>query len=80
MSDILLLADVFENFRKTCLQCYKLDRCHYFTSPGLSFDAMLKITDIKLELMTDINVYQFTEKGHVQAANIKQVHEKLPAK
>ena len=34
-SDILLLADVFENFRKTCLQYYKLDPCHYFTSPGL---------------------------------------------
>ena len=35
-SDILLLADVFENFRKTCLQYYKLDPCHYFSSPGLS--------------------------------------------
>ena len=35
-SDILLLADVFENFRKTCLEYYKLDPCHYFTSPGLS--------------------------------------------
>ena len=49
-SDILLLADVFENFRKTCLQNYKLDPCHYFTSPGLSWDAMLKMTNIKLEL------------------------------
>ena len=39
-SDILLLADVFENFRKTCLQYYQLDPCHYFTSPGLSWDAM----------------------------------------
>ena len=47
-SDILLLADVFENFRKTCLQYYKLDPCHYFTSPGLSWDAMLKMTNIKL--------------------------------
>ena len=35
-SDILLLADIFENFRKICLQYYKLDPCHYFTSPGLS--------------------------------------------
>ena len=39
-SDVLLLADVFENFRKTCLQYYKLDPCHYFTSLGLSWDAM----------------------------------------
>ena len=62
-SDILLLADVFENFRKTCLQYYKLDPCHYFTSPGLSWDAMLKMTDIKLELMNDIDMFQFIEKG-----------------
>ena len=56
-SDVLLLADVFESFRKTCLEYYKLDPCHYFTSPGLSWDAMLKMTDIKLELMTDIDRY-----------------------
>ena len=62
-SDILLLADVFENFRKTCLQYYKLDPCHYFTSPGFSWDAMLKMTNIKLELMTDIDMFQFIEKG-----------------
>ena len=62
-SDILLLADVFENFRKTCLQYYKLDPCHYFTSPGLSWDAMLKMTDIKLELMVDIDMFQFIAKG-----------------
>ncbi|KAL9982414.1 hypothetical protein ACROYT_G004452 [Oculina patagonica] len=62
-SDVLLLADVFESFRKTCLEYYKLDPCHYFTSPGLSWDAMLKMTDIKLELMTDVDMYQFIEKG-----------------
>ena len=62
-SDILLLADVFESFRKTCLEYYKLDPCHYFTSPGLSWDAMLKMTNIKLELMTDIDMFQFIEKG-----------------
>ena len=62
-SDILLLADVFENFRVTCLQYYKLDPCHYFTSPGLSWDAMLKMTDIKLKLIVDIDMFQFIEKG-----------------
>ena len=46
-SDILLLADVFENLRKTCIKYYKLDPCHYFSSPGLSWDAMLKMTNIK---------------------------------
>ena len=62
-SDVLLLADVFESFRKTCLQYYKLDPCHYFTSPGLSWDAMLKMNNIKIELMTDIDMFQFIEKG-----------------
>ena len=62
-SDVVLLADVFENFRKTCIEYYKLDPCHYFTSPGLSWDAMLKMTDIKLELMTNIDMFQFIEKG-----------------
>ena len=63
VSDMLLLTDVFENFRKTCMQYYKLDRCHYFTRMGLSWDAMLKMTNIKLELMTDIDMFQFIEKG-----------------
>ena len=62
-SDVLLLTNVFENFRNTCMQYYGLDPCHYFTSPGLSWDAMLKMTKVKLELMTDINMYQFIEKG-----------------
>ena len=63
-SDMLLLADVFKNFRKTCLQYYKLDPCHYFTSPGLSWDSMLKMTNIELvELMTDVDMFQFIEKS-----------------
>ena len=62
-SDVLLLADVFESFRKTCLQYYKLDPCQYFTSPGLSWDAMLKMTNIKLELMTNVDMFHFIEKG-----------------
>ena len=62
-SDIPLLSDVFENFRNTCMQYYELDPCHYFTSPGLSWDAMLKMTNIKLKLLTNIDMFQFIEKG-----------------
>ena len=47
--DVLLLADVFEKFIGTCLKYYGLDPCHYFSSPGLSWDAMLKMTGVKLE-------------------------------
>ena len=47
--DVLLLTDVFENFIDTCLKFYRLDRCHYFSSPGLSWDAMLKITGMRLK-------------------------------
>ena len=62
-SDILLLTDVFENFRKTCQQYYELDPAHYFTTPGLSWDAMLKRTKTELELMSDVDMFQFIEKG-----------------
>ena len=62
-SDVLLLTNVFENFRKTCMQYYKLVPCHYFTILGLSWDAMLKMTNIKLELVTDIDMFQFIKKG-----------------
>ena len=61
--DVLLLADVFERFIDTCLKFYGLDPCHYFSSPGLSWDAMLKMTEIKLEKISDIDKYVFIEKG-----------------
>ena len=41
-TNVLLLADVFEKFINTCLEYFGLDLCHYFSSPGLSWDAMLK--------------------------------------
>ena len=61
--DVLLLTDVFEKLIDTCLKLYKLDPCHYFSSPGLSWDAMLKMTGVKLENIFDIDMYLFIEKG-----------------
>ena len=62
-SDVLLLADVFENFRKTCLKHYKLDPCHYYTAPGLAWDACLKLTKQELQLLTDYDMLMMFEKG-----------------
>ena len=62
-SDVLLLADVFENFRDVCLSCYKLDPAHFYTSPGLSMDALLKLSKIKLELLTDYDMHLMIESG-----------------
>ena len=62
-TDVTLLADVFQTFRKTCMQSYKLDPLHYFTAPGLSWDALIKYTKIDLELLTDLDMHMFIEKG-----------------
>ena len=61
--DVLLLADVFENFREICLKNYKLDPAWYLTAPGLSWDAMLRTTKIKLELLNDPDMLMMFEKG-----------------
>ena len=61
--DVLFLADVFERFIDTCLKFYGLDPCHYFSSPRLSWDVMLKMTGVKLEKISDIDRYLFIEKG-----------------
>ena len=62
-SDVLLLADVFENFRKTCLKHYNLDPAHYYTSPGLAWDACLKETKQQLQLLTDYDMLMMFERG-----------------
>ena len=61
--DVLLLADVFEKFIDTCLKSYGLNLCHYVSYPGLSWNAMLKMTGVGLEKMSDIDMYLFIEKG-----------------
>ena len=61
--DIFLLADIFEEFRKTCIKHYNLDPAHYYTIPGLAWDAALKYTQVKLDTIHDIEMHQFLEKG-----------------
>ena len=63
LTNVLLLADVFENFRNVCLQTYGLDPTHNYTSPGLSCQAALKMTDMELDFLTDIDQHQFIEEG-----------------
>ena len=62
-SDVLLLADVFENFRKTCLKHYNLDPAYYYTSPGLAWDACLKTTGQELQLLDDYDMLMMFERG-----------------
>ena len=62
-TDSILLCDVFENFRDLCLEYYGLDPCHYFSLPGFGWDAMLKMTGVEIELMSDINMYTFIEQN-----------------
>ena len=62
-TDVLLLADVFENFRDVCLKNYGLDPVYYYTAPGLAWDAMLKMTGVNLELLNDVDMLLMIEKG-----------------
>ena len=61
--DVLLLANVFKKFINMCLKFYGLNPCHYFSSPGLSWNAMLKMTGVKLEKISDIDMCLFIEKA-----------------
>ena len=60
---VFLTVDVFEKSIDTCLKFYKVDHCQYFSSPGLSWDAMLKMTGVELEKTPNIDMYLFIEKG-----------------
>ena len=61
--DVFLLAGIFEKFISTNLKYYGLDPCHYFSAPGLSWDAMLKTTKVELEKISDADIHLFIEKG-----------------
>ena len=60
--DVLLLADIFEKFISRSLEIYKLDPSHYYSSPGVNLNAMLKIRQVKLKLISDIGMHLFIER------------------
>ena len=62
-ADVLLVADVFKNFRDICIKNYNLDPAHYYTAPGLAWDAALKLTKVELELLSDMDILLMVEKG-----------------
>ena len=62
-TDTLLLADVFEKFREKCIEIYGLDPSYFYSVPRLAWQACLKNTGVKLELLTDIDMSSMTEKG-----------------
>ena len=61
--DTLLLADIFENFRQSCLKNYELDPAHFVSLPGLAWQACLKKTNVELELLTDYDMLLMVEEG-----------------
>ena len=84
LTDVLLLADVFENFRNMCLDYYQLDPCHYIILPHFAWDAMLKFTNVELDLITDMDMYNMVGLGrrggvcqciHQIRRSQQQIHE-----
>ena len=59
----MLLADVFENFRKACIRTYELDPAHFISLPGLAWQACLKKTGVVLALLTDYDILLMIEEG-----------------
>ena len=76
LSDVLLLADAFENFRNICTNHYGLDPAWYYYAPGLAWDAALKITKVQLEFLSDPDMLLMIENGS-RGGIVKQYHTAL---
>ena len=72
-SDTLLLADVFENFGKKCVEIYELDPSHFLSAPGLTWQACLKKTEVELVLLTNTDMLLMVEKG-IQGGIYHAIH------
>ena len=70
-SDTILFSDVFENFRNMCIKVYELDSAHFLSAPGLAWEGCLKKTEVKLELLTDVDILLMVEKG-IKRRNVMQ--------
>ena len=73
-TDVILLANVFEAFRDNCLEYYRLDPAHFYTLPGLAWQACLKKMVIKLELLTDPDILLMFECG-IRGSITQAVHQ-----
>ena len=62
-SDVLLLADVFNQYRQECWENFQLDPLHFYTAPGLTWQAALRMTKVKLQLLREVEMYQFVESA-----------------
>ena len=72
-TNVILLANVFEDFRKVCLDNYGLDPAHFYTAPGLAWKACLKKTRIRLELLLDLDMLLMFERG-IRGGITQSVH------
>ena len=77
-TDTLLLADVCENFRDKCIEIYRLDPSYFLSAPGLAWQACLKKTEVKLELLADINMLLMIEDG-IRGGMCQSVHRHAKA-
>ena len=73
-TDSSLLVDLFEKFRDTCIEIYGLDPSHFLSAPGLAWQACLKKTEVKLELLTDYQMLLMIEEG-IRGGMCQSIHK-----